>query len=81
MRARVGDDEIGNVPYGAIALVGYLDKLSAGLQQFMAGARKYTLSEVTRSDLMAANRETAAETGIPYVTDAYDDEAQEILRS
>ncbi len=81
VRTRIGDDEMERVPYGAIALVGYLDKLSAGLQQFMAGARKYNLSEVTRSDLMAANRETAAETGIPYLTDAYDEEAQEILRA
>ncbi len=81
VHAKVGDDEIGNVPYGAIALVGYLDKLSAGLQQFMAGARKYRLDQLARSDLMAANRETAAETGIAYVTDAYDEQALEILRA
>jgi hypothetical protein len=56
-----------------------VDKLACGLQQFMAGARKFSLPEVNRSDLMAANRETAAETGIPFMTDAQDQRAAEIL--
>jgi len=81
VHAKVGDAGIDDVPYGAIALVAYLDKLSAGLQQFMAGARKFRLDEMARTDLMAANRETAAETGITYVTDASDEQAKEILRA
>jgi hypothetical protein len=60
-------------------MYGYADKLACGLQQFMAGARKFKLSELSRSDLMAANRETAEVTGIPFMTDALDAEAKKIL--
>jgi hypothetical protein len=45
----------------------------------MAGARKFKLSEITRDDLMAANRETAKITGIPFMCEAGDDAALEIL--
>ena len=30
---------------------------------------------------MAANRETAAETGLPYITEALNDEAMKILQA
>jgi len=39
------------------------------------------LSEITRDELMSANRETAAETGIPYMTDTLDDKAKAILKA
>ncbi|HPO89822.1 MAG TPA: glutamate synthase-related protein [Victivallales bacterium] len=81
VKNKVGKDEIKNIPFGAIAMYGYVDKLSCGLQQFMAGARKFRLSEISRSDLMAANRETANETNIPFLTDALDDKAKKILKS
>ena len=61
-------------------MYGYADKLSCGLQQFMAGARKFRLSEITRDDLMAANRETAEVTGIPFMTDSQDEQALAILQ-
>ena len=78
---KVGTNEMKNIPFGAIAMCGYVDKISCGLQQFMAGARKFNLSEIRRDDLMAANRETAAETAIPYMTDALDQEAKKILQA
>ena len=61
VKNKVGSDEMENIPYGAIAMYGYADKLSCGLQQFMAGARKFNLDKLTRGDLMSSNRETAAE--------------------
>ena len=70
-----------NIPFGAVAMFGYVDKLSCGLQQFMAGARKFQLNCITRSDLMAANQETAQVTGIPYMTDAQHEQALGILKS
>jgi len=79
IKNRIGSDEMKNIPFGAIAMCGYADKLSAGLQQFMAGARKFKLSEIKRSDLISANRETADASGIPFMTDAYDDQAKAIL--
>ncbi len=81
VKKTVGADEMKSIPFGAVAMYGYADKMAAGLQQFLAGARKFTLSQVNRDDLMAANRETAAETGIPYLTDALDSEARKVLKS
>ena len=80
IKAKVGADEMKNIPYGAVAMYGYADKVACGLQQFMAGARKFSLGEISRDDLMAANRETAAETGIPYMTEALDEQAKAILK-
>ncbi len=79
VKNKVGKEEMKNIPFGAVAMYGYADKLSAGFQQFMAGARKFRLSEIDRSDLIAANRETADVTGIPFMTDALDDRAKKIL--
>jgi hypothetical protein len=81
VQAKVGEQQMKFIPYGAVALVGYIDKLTAGLQQLMAGARKFDLSELSRDDLMAGNRETAHETGLPYVTEAYDEQARLVLKA
>jgi len=81
VRKKVGDEEMKHIPYGAVAMYGYADKLACGLQQFMAGARKFAVDQIAREDLMAANRETAEVTGIPYMTDAQEDSAQAILKA
>ncbi len=80
VKARLGSEEMKNIPFGAVAMYGYADKLACGLQQFMAGARKFTLSEISRSDIVAANRETEAVSGIPFMTDAGHDRALAILK-
>ncbi|MFH2046985.1 MAG: glutamate synthase-related protein [Pseudomonadota bacterium] len=77
----VGKDEIKNIPYGAIAFYTLADKLSCGLQQLMAGARKFSTNNISRSDLMSGNRETAKETGIPHVADVNDEGAKKILNT
>jgi hypothetical protein len=78
---KVGKDEMKNIPYGAIAFLTLADKLSCGLQQLMAGARKFSLDKITRQDLFSGNRETARETGIPMVGDINDEGAKKILNS
>ncbi len=45
----------------------------------MAGARKFKISELSQSDLMAANKEVERETGIKYMTEILDNQAKEIL--
>jgi hypothetical protein len=80
VKKKVGSDEMKNIPFGAIAMYGYADKLGGGLQQLMAGARKFKLTQISRDDLYSNNRETEKETGIPYVTDALNDRALEILK-
>ena len=78
---KVGKSEMKNIPYGAIAVWTLADKLAAGLEQFMAGARRFSLSSITRDDLYSGNRETEAETGIPFITDVDDKKAKKILQS
>lgn len=78
---KVGKDEMKNIPYGAIAMWTMADKLACGLQQLMAGARKFRIDKLSRTDLFAGNRETAKETGITYITDAKDESAKKILAS
>jgi glutamate synthase domain-containing protein 2 len=81
VQKKVGADEMRNIPYGAIAIWTLCDKLSAGLQQLMAGARRFSLSQISRQDLFAANRETERETGLTFITDALDEQARRILSS
>ncbi len=81
VQAKVGKKEMKNIPYGAIAFWTMADKLACGLQQLMAGARKFSLPQISRSDLFSGNRETARETGIPHVCDAHDESAKKILNA
>ena len=81
IKNKVGNDEMKNIPFGAIAMCGYADKLACGLQQFMAGARKFNITELDRSDLISANRETEEVTKIPFMTDALNESALSILNA
>ncbi|RJP82876.1 MAG: FMN-binding glutamate synthase family protein [Desulfobacteraceae bacterium] len=78
---KVGKDEMKNIPYGAIAFWTMADKLACGLQQLLAGARKFSVNQITRQDIFSGNRETARETGIPHVSDVNDESARKILNS
>jgi hypothetical protein len=67
------------MPLGAISVFTFCQKLQIGLQQLMAGSRNFALSTVGRRDLMTLTEEAAKVTGIPYVMDAYRQEAEDIL--
>lgn len=54
-------------------------RLGAGLQHHMAGARKFGVEHIDRTDICAANRETAQETGIPFITEQDDELARRIV--
>jgi hypothetical protein len=81
LQKKVGKKEMNNIPYGAIAFYTLADKLAGGLQQLMAGARKFSLDKISRFDLFSGNRETAKETGIPHLSDVNDESAKKILNS
>ncbi len=81
IQKKIGKDEMKKIPYGAMALWTLADKLACGLQQLMAGARKFSLNQISRNDLFAANRETAQETGIDHCSDVNDEQAKKILNS
>ncbi len=70
---------IKEIPLGAIAMYTFSQKIKIGLQQLMAGSRNFKLSTISRSDLIALTEEAAKISGIPYVMDAYREEAEKIL--
>lgn len=77
----VGPDEIKNIPLGAIGIYSFSDKIAVGLQQMMAGSRNFSLPFISREDLISLTEECSKVTGIPYLMDAYREEAEEILNS
>jgi glutamate synthase domain-containing protein 2 len=78
MKERFGQD-FKRIPPGALGMLGYFDRLTAGLQQLMAGARKFALRYVERDDLVALTREAAEVSGIPYVMESDKEEVERIL--
>jgi hypothetical protein len=68
LKARFGS-RYAELPVGAIGMYTYLDRIATGLQQLMAGARKFRLDLVGRDDLVSLTRECTDVTGIPYVMD------------
>jgi glutamate synthase domain-containing protein 2 len=75
----VGANEMKSTPLGAVGIYSYVDKLKVGLQQLMAGARCFSVSAITRRELISLTEECARVTGIPYLMDAYREEAEAIL--
>jgi len=65
--------------YERLFAVGAIDRLKQGLQQLMAGARKFALRYIDRNDLVALTREAAEVSGIPYVMDSDREEVEKIL--
>jgi glutamate synthase domain-containing protein 2 len=79
VKSIVGADEMKNIPWGAIGIYSYCEKIRVGLQQIMAGARCFNLSAISRQELMSLTDECAKVTGIPYLMNAYREEAMDIL--
>lgn len=79
VQKKVGSSEMANIPYGAIAMWTMADKLACGIQQLLAGARKFKINQISRNDIFAANRETALETNIIHLADANNESAKKIL--
>ncbi len=75
----VGADEIEDIPLGAMGIYSYCEKIKVGLQQLMAGARCFSVPVISRRELMSLTEECAKVTGIPYLMDAYREEAMEVL--
>ena len=67
------------IPTGTIGMLTYFDRLNAGLQQLMAGARKFALKYIARDDICALTRKASDVSGIPYVMDADREEVEKIL--
>ncbi|MDY6916418.1 MAG: FMN-binding glutamate synthase family protein [Chloroflexota bacterium] len=77
----VGPDEMKSIPLGALGIYSYAEKVRTGLQQIMAGARRFSVPAISRRELMSLTEECAKVTGIPYLMDAYREEAMQVLES
>jgi len=77
----VGSDEIKKIPLGAMGIYSYCEKTKIGLQQLMAGARCFNVPSITRRELMSLTEDCARVTAIPYLMQAYREEAMAILDS
>jgi len=71
--------EMKNIPLGAIGIYSFAQKIRVGLQQLMAGSRNFRVSSISRRDLMSLTEDAARVSGIPYVMDAFREEAEAIL--
>ena len=78
LKEKYGKD-FSKIPPAALGMYNYYDRLAVGMQQLMAGARKFKLNLVERNDLMSLTREAEAISGIPYVMDADREEVDKIL--
>lgn len=72
-------DRMKEIPLGAIGIYSFSQKLKVGLQQLMAGTRNFKLPAISRKDIISLTEEAAKVSGIPYVMDAYREEAEKIL--
>jgi glutamate synthase domain-containing protein 2 len=75
---RFGED-MKHLPLGALGIYTYAQKFRTGLQQLMAGSRRFNISTINRNDCMALTEEASKISGIPYVMNAYREEAEAIL--
>ena len=78
LKEKFGSD-MKDIPLGAVGIYTYCQKFRVGLQQLMAGSRNFRLSTISRKDLMSLTEEATKISGIPYVMDAYGEEANKIL--
>jgi glutamate synthase domain-containing protein 2 len=71
--------EVDRLPLGAIGIFSAVDKIKVGLQQLMAGSRNWEVQYIGRQDIFSLTEECEKITGIPYVMDAYREEALQII--
>jgi len=77
---KYGSNVMKEIPLGAIGIYSYAQRLKVGLQQLMAGSRNFRIGAISRKDIMALTEEAAKVSGIPYLMDAYREEAEAILK-
>jgi glutamate synthase domain-containing protein 2 len=80
LREKVGDKMFETLPSGAIGLYTYYERLAQGLRQLMCGARKFSMDYISRDDLVTLTRQASEISGITYIMDADEVEANNILK-
>jgi len=78
LKARFGN-EVKNVPWGSLGFYGYMERVKVGLQQLLAGLRKFKLNLVSREDIFVLTERAAKATRIPLAEEAGIEEMEKIL--
>jgi len=79
LRERYGE-RFKDITWEAVGLYSYLNgRIKVGLQQLMAGARKWRLNLLDRGDIVSLTERAARVTGIPLVEDVEADAMERIL--
>ena len=76
---RIYGERVKDIPYGAVGLYSYFDKMAFSLKQLIAGCRKWRLDLISRDDLFALTERAAKVTGLPLPEEADADAIEEIL--
>lgn len=80
LREKLGEDYEELSP-GAVGLYSYyIDRMGTGLQQLMAGTRKFDLELVDRTDLASLTQMGSRVTGIPTIDEVESDVFEHIVR-
>jgi len=80
LRKELGDKTFEKLPAGALGLYTYYERLAQGLRQLMAGARKFSLEQISRDDIAALTEEAAKVSRIKYLMDVDEKIVEDILR-
>ena len=79
LKAEFGE-KFKEIPWEAIGLYSYLsERIKVGLQQMMAGSRKWKLNYLSRRDLFSLTERAARASGIPLVDESAADAIERIL--
>lgn len=79
LQARFGE-KFKEIPWEAVGLYSYLvDRIGVGLQQLMAGSRKWKLNYISRDDLFALTERASKVTGLPLPEESDTDLIERIL--
>jgi glutamate synthase domain-containing protein 2 len=78
LREKYGD-RFNKLPTGAVGVYTYYQRVAQGLRQLMAGARKFALKYIDRSDIASLTPEATRISNIPLVTEVDKEEAEAIL--
>ena len=71
LKSRFGDAVGREIPWSAVGVHTFLsDRLKVGLQQLLAGSRKWRLDLLSRADLVALTERAAKVTGLPLIEEA-----------
>jgi hypothetical protein len=81
LKQQYGASVMKELPFGAVGVFTFTEKLKLGLQELMAGTRSFRTDKISRRDLMALTPEAAEVSGLAYVMEAFKEEAEEILDS